>query len=45
MWLRWQGHCLATAPPPLVPGTPVDLCIRPTQVLTIVCPDRHDQAT
>ena len=39
LWLRWQGHCLATAPLPLAPGTPVDLCIRPTQVL-IVRPDR-----
>ena len=39
LWLRWQGHCLATTPLPLAPGTPVDLCIRPTQVL-IVCPDR-----
>jgi hypothetical protein len=39
LWLRWQGYCLATAPLPLAPGTPVDLCIRPTQVL-IVRPDR-----
>jgi ABC-type sulfate/molybdate transport systems ATPase subunit len=39
LWLRWQGHHLATAPLPLAPGTPVDLCIRPTQVL-IVRPDR-----
>jgi ABC-type sulfate/molybdate transport systems ATPase subunit len=39
LWLRWQGHRLATAPLPLAPGTPVDLCIRPTQVL-IVRPDR-----
>jgi hypothetical protein len=39
LWLRWQSHCLATAPLPLASGTPVDLCIRPTQVL-IVRPDR-----
>jgi len=39
LWLRWQGYCLATAPLPLAPGTSVDLCIRPTQVL-IVRPDR-----
>jgi molybdate transport system ATP-binding protein len=39
LWLRCQGHRLATAPLPLAPGTPVDLCIRPTQVL-IVRPDR-----
>jgi molybdate transport system ATP-binding protein len=39
LWLRWQGHGLATAPLPLPPGTSVDLCIRPTQVL-IVRPDR-----
>src|SRR5712692_484354 len=39
LWLRWQGHCLATALLPLAPGTSVDLCIRPTQVL-IVRPDR-----
>jgi molybdate transport system ATP-binding protein len=39
LWLRWQGHRLATAPLPLAPGTRVDLCIRPTQVL-IVRPDR-----
>src|SRR5206468_12754888 len=37
--LRWQGHRLASAPLPLAPGTPVDLCIRSTQVL-IVRPDR-----
>ena len=39
LWLHWQGHHLATVPLPLAPGTSVDLCIRPTQVL-IVRPDR-----
>lgn len=39
LWLRWHGHRLASAPQPLAPGTLVDICIRPTQVL-IVRPDR-----
>lgn len=39
MWLRWNGHCLAVPPQTLAPGTPVYLCIRPTQVL-IVRPER-----
>jgi ABC-type sulfate/molybdate transport systems ATPase subunit len=39
LWLRWQGHAIATPPQPLEPGTPVYLCIRPTQVL-IVPPER-----
>jgi molybdate transport system ATP-binding protein len=39
LWLRWQGHRLAAAPAPFTPGTPVYLCVRPTQIL-IVRPDR-----
>ena len=39
LWLRWQGHVLAAPRQPLAPGTPVYLCIRPTQVL-IVRPER-----
>jgi molybdate transport system ATP-binding protein len=39
LWVRWQGYTIATTPQPLEPGTPVYLCIRPTQVL-IVRPER-----
>jgi molybdate transport system ATP-binding protein len=39
LWVRWQKYTIATTPQPLVPGTPVYLCIRPTQVL-IVRPER-----
>jgi molybdate transport system ATP-binding protein len=39
LWLRWQGATIATTPQALVRGTPVYLCIRPTQVL-IVRPER-----
>jgi ABC-type Fe3+/spermidine/putrescine transport system ATPase subunit len=39
LWVRWQGYTIATTPQPLVPGTPVYLCIRPAQVL-IVPPER-----
>ena len=39
LWVRWQRYTIATTPQPLVPGTPVYLCIRPTQVL-IVRPER-----
>ena len=39
LWVRWQGYTIATPPQPLLPGTPVYLCIRPTQVL-IVRPER-----
>jgi molybdate transport system ATP-binding protein len=39
LWLRWQGQRIATTPAPFAPGTPVYLCIRPTQIL-IVRPDR-----
>ena len=40
LWLRWQGQCLAAPPQALAPGTPVYLCIRPTQV-RIVLPERE----
>jgi len=39
LWVQWQGHHIAAPARPVAPGTPVDLCIRPTQVL-IVRPDR-----
>jgi ABC-type sulfate/molybdate transport systems ATPase subunit len=39
LWLRWQGHVLAAPPRALAPGTPVYLCVRPTQIL-IVRPER-----
>jgi molybdate transport system ATP-binding protein len=39
LWVRWQGYRIAATPQPLPPGTPVYLCIRPTQVL-IVRPER-----
>lgn len=39
LWLRWGAHLLATDVQPLAVGTPVHVCIRPTQVL-IVRPDR-----
>ena len=39
LWVLWQGYMIATPPQPLLPGTPVYLCIRPTQVL-IVHPER-----
>ena len=40
LWLNWQGRQLAAPPlPALAPGTPVHLCIRPSQIL-IVRPDR-----
>ena len=39
LWLRWCGHLLATNAQPLAVGTPVYVCIRPTQIL-IVRPDR-----
>ncbi len=38
-WLQWQGQRIATPPAPFAPGTPVYLCIRPTQIL-IVRPNR-----
>ena len=39
LWLNWGGHLLATDAQPLAVGTPVYVCIRPTQIL-IVRPDR-----
>ena len=39
LWLRWCGHLLAADAQPLAVGTPVYVCIRPTQIL-IVRPDR-----
>ena len=39
LWLRWGGQLLAADPQPLAAGTPVYVCIRPTQIL-IVRPDR-----
>lgn len=39
LWLRWHDHAIAAPPQPLAPGTPVYLCVRPTQVL-IVRPTR-----
>lgn len=39
LWLDWQGQRLAAGPLPLAPGTPVYLCVRPSQLL-IVRPDR-----
>ncbi len=40
LWLDWQGHRLAApSQRALTPGTPVYICIRPSQIL-IVRPDR-----
>lgn len=39
LWVQWQGHHIAVPARPISSGTPVDLCIRPTQIL-IVRPDR-----
>ena len=39
LWLKWRDHLLATDAQPLAAGTPVHVCIRPTQIL-IVRPDR-----
>jgi molybdate transport system ATP-binding protein len=39
LWVRWQGYRIATTPQPLLPGTPVYLCIRPAQV-RLVRPER-----
>lgn len=39
LWLRWQGQRVAASPAPLAPGSPVFLCVRPTQIL-VVRPDR-----
>jgi molybdate transport system ATP-binding protein len=42
LWVRWQGHRLAAPARLITSGTPVDLCIRPTQIL-IVRPDRFGE--
>ena len=39
LWLKWCGQLLAADARPLAIGTPVYVCIRPTQIL-IVRPDR-----
>ncbi|MCS6925762.1 MAG: ABC transporter ATP-binding protein [Candidatus Binatia bacterium] len=39
LWLSWQGHRIAAPPRPFARGSPVYLCIRPTQIM-IVRPDR-----
>lgn len=39
LWLFWQGHRIAASPAPFASGSPVYLCIRPTQIM-IVRPDR-----
>jgi molybdate transport system ATP-binding protein len=39
LWVQWQGHYIAVPACPIAPGTPVELCIRPTQIL-IVRPER-----
>jgi molybdate transport system ATP-binding protein len=44
LWLHWQGHRIAAVAGPFAPGTPVYLCIRPTQIL-IVRPDRLAERT
>jgi len=41
LWLRWQGHAIAAPWQPLAPGTPVYLCVRPTQVLIVRPTRRH----
>jgi molybdate transport system ATP-binding protein len=42
LWLQWQGRRIATALTPFAPGTPVYICLRPTQIL-IVRPDRLEE--
>ena len=42
LWVRWQENLIAVAPKALAPGTPVYLCIRPTQIL-LVRSDRSAQ--
>ena len=42
LWVRWQQHLLAIQPQAFTPGTPVYVCIRPTQIL-LVRPDRQVQ--
>jgi molybdate transport system ATP-binding protein len=38
LWIRWQENLIAVTPKALAVGTPVYLCIRPTQIL-LVRPD------
>jgi len=40
--IDWRGRVLEAPPRPLAPGTPVDVCIRPTQLM-IVRPDRNPE--
>ncbi len=40
--IGWRGLELEAPPQPLAPGTPVDVCIRPTQIM-IMRPDRPSQ--
>ena len=42
LWLRWQAHRLAASAASFAPGTPVYICIRPTQIL-LVPPDRLNE--
>jgi molybdate transport system ATP-binding protein len=42
LWVQWQKNRLAVEPKTLGPGTPVYVCIRPTQIL-LVRPDRLSQ--
>ncbi len=42
LWVRWQENLIAIAPKVLAPGTPVYLCIRPSQIL-LVRPDHLSQ--
>ena len=39
LWVQWQRHRIAVPACPIASGTPVDLCVRPTQIL-IIRPDR-----
>jgi molybdate transport system ATP-binding protein len=39
LWLNWQGHRIAVPPMPFAIGSPVYVCIRPTQIM-VVRPDR-----
>lgn len=39
LWIRWQKQLIAVAPQPLIAGTSIYVCVRPTQIL-LVRPDR-----
>jgi molybdate transport system ATP-binding protein len=39
LWLNWQGQRVAASPMPFVIGSPVYVCIRPTQIM-VIRPDR-----